>query len=498
MGSSGKPGGPIRFRAGPAAAGLAPPRLAGKEMSRRAASPGRLGRPVGRLATAAVAGLACLALWACSGKLPAPERIILISIDTLRADYVGAYGYTRFPTSPHLDAFAAANLLFDASIVVEPFTLTSHMSLLTGLFPQHHRVRGKAALSGSIPTLASLLRAQGHVTQAFVDGGYLDRHWGFDQGFDDYRQADGKGLQAILPQAVDWIERHRDRRFFLFLHTYDVHSRGLAPYYESPAPFRGAFSAGSGSDLESTTRAEFVARWQEKAANLSAADEDYIRSTYAEGVRFVDEELGRLFAFLEASGLYDDALVIVWSDHGEGLYDHELWAHGELYDHTIRVPLLMKIPGAAGGKRIRSVVSAVDILPTVLELARAPLPGRLDGRSLLPLLRDDPGGGAAFSIQARHRQRLFSIRSAREHYISDLVGPGTFFFDLREDPAERENLSPSGAAREAALAERLAGWIGAYDAARREKTVRREPEQALGPELRDRLRALGYVEEKPR
>jgi arylsulfatase len=126
-----------------------------------------------------------LTLGACCRALPTPERIVLISLDTLRADYLNVYGYEKFRTSPFLDSFAEENVLFEACIVVEPFTLTSHMSLLTGLLPQHHQVRGKTVLPEGIRTLASALREAGHRTQAFVDGVYMDRHWGFDEASRD-------------------------------------------------------------------------------------------------------------------------------------------------------------------------------------------------------------------------------------------------------------------------------------------------------------------------
>jgi hypothetical protein len=130
----------------------------------------------------ALAALVCSMLGASCQRLPVPDRVILISLDTLRADYLNVYGYEKFRTSPSLDSFAEENVLFEACIVVEPFTLTSHMSLLTGLLPQHHQVRDETVLPDGVRTVASALREAGYRTQAFVDGGYMDRHWGFDRG----------------------------------------------------------------------------------------------------------------------------------------------------------------------------------------------------------------------------------------------------------------------------------------------------------------------------
>ena len=157
--------------------------------------------------------------------------IILISIDTLRADMLGTYGYDEFPTSPVMDAFAAANILFENAFVMEPRTLTSHMSLLTGLYPQHHGVQDETPLPEGIETLPMLLKELGYTTQAFVDDGWLEARWGFDRGFDGYMDDGKRGLKKNVQSAIEWLELHDNSPFFLFLHTYDVHSSGPFPRY---------------------------------------------------------------------------------------------------------------------------------------------------------------------------------------------------------------------------------------------------------------------------
>jgi arylsulfatase A-like enzyme len=301
-----------------------------------------------------------------------------------------------------------------------------------------------------------------------------------------------KGFRRLLPKALAWVRAHRNERFFLFLHTYDVHSKGPLPQYVSPPPFRGAFSDSYDTDLNVLDWNAFAERFRRRGGELSEPDKEYIRATYAEGVRFVDEELKQFFDSMKKEGVYEGSLILIWSDHGEGLFDHDSWVHGELYDHTIRVPLLMKAPGVEGGKRVRSVVSAVDIAPTILELARAPIPDGLDGRSLLPLLRKDRGEGAAFTTHDRGRVRLFSIRSALHHYIWDAKTSKSYLFDLREDPREERNLSPSSTEIEEDLRRRLLAWVDEYNRARNAAVGRLEPPS---PDVRERLRALGYVDE---
>lgn len=422
---------------------------------------------------------------------PIPESILFVSLDTLRADMLGVYGYEEYPTSPTLDRFAAEGVLFENAIVQEPRTLTSHASLFTGLYPQHHGVEEEVALDRRIPTLASMLRDLGYRTQAFVDDGYLDRHWGFDQGFDGYVGDRRRGFAEILPEAVAWLREHGDERFFLFLHTYDTHSVGDSPFYRAPKPFSGTFSTGIDSALRSSSKVEFEKKWAEHRAAPTEADKRFIRATYAEAVRYVDERMAELFAFLRDQGLYERLLIVVWSDHGEGLLSHVSWLHDELFDHTIRVPLLVKLPhGQHAGTRIRTPVSSVDLLPTILELAGKPGVA-LDGHSLLPLLSRDDGEGVAYSRRTKNGQRLFSIRNRRFHLIRDDASGRESFYDLATDPDQRENLSPSGTPTEELLRRQLRAWVAEHDRALAEQ---RREKLGLDAETAEHLRALGYLQ----
>jgi arylsulfatase A-like enzyme len=431
-----------------------------------------------------------------------PVTIVLLSLDTLRADMLGAYGFEIHPTSPVLDEFAAANVLFERSIVQEPRTLTSHMSLLTGAFPQHHGVRPRSALGPELLTLAEILREAGYSTQAFVDGGWLDERWGFARGFDEFRNYRRQGLDAIVPDTSDWLERNPERPAFLFLHTYDVHSAGPGPWYEASPAWRVPFSEGVDSQLRSASWEEFEPRWEQVRAALSQADRQYIRARYAEGVRHADSRVGELLEKLQRVGRYECALIVVWSDHGEGLYDHDDWSHSELFDHTIRGPLLMRIPGYPARRgRVASVVSSVDIAPTVLEIVGLPVPTSMDGASLLPLLEREDSSRVAISIRSSgaglEPWRRFSIRSQRHHLIWNQDEGAIQFFDLDTDPGERQNLHPSGTPAEQRLRRELESWIAGYDAALSAST-RAETQPLLDDEVSGRLKALGYLEEPSR
>lgn len=439
--------------------------------------------------------VACVVTAGCdsASEAQAPEQIIFLSLDTLRADMLNHDGYQEYPTSPFLDSFAAANVVFETAIVTEPRTLTSHMSFFTGLLPQHHSVQDDAPLRASIPTLTSVLKAQAYHTQAFVDGGYMRKWWGFDRGFDGYDDAASQrqgGLERIVPMAVDWLSRHTEDRFFLFLHTYDVHSKGRFPYYYSPPPYRGMFSARFDSDLFVDSAQAFKARWDLRGGAPSEADKRFIRATYAEGIRYVDDQLRQFFATLWQMGVYDRALIIVWSDHGEGLFDHEKWAHGEVFDHTTRVPLIMKIPGRAGPARVRTVVSSVDLAPTILELVGVPHAIEGDGISLLQFLESEDTRRVAYSIRTKRGARRFAVRSQSHHLLVD--HDEERFFDLREDPGERHDILGQQRTEWKPLREKLSRFIEQYDRDSTGAPV--EARDEADAETLEQLQALGYIE----
>lgn len=461
----------------------------GRRLARRPASLPRL-RPA--LLPLALAGaLAACALPGPSPPAP-PTTIVLVSLDTLRADYLNCYGYEAFETSPFLDSFAGENLLFENVFVPEGMTLTSHMSLFTGLLPHRHGVDEEAALSDRVPTLAGLLRAAGYRTQAFADGGWMESRWGFDRGFEAYNEYRMQGLSRILPDAIEWLRERRDEKLFLFLHTYDVHSRGAFPLYRTPrSPYHGLFSGDIRSPLKGLSRKEFEARFEEIKEGPSEADKQYVRATYAEGVKYVDEQVGRLVAALKEMNRYEDTLLVIWSDHGEGLFDHKHWSHPELFEHTLRVPLLMRIPGQPGGKRVRSLIQSVDLMPTILELAGVEVPGGLDGESVLGLLAEDRGERLAWGARTRKHLRLFSLRSQSYHYILDFKARQALLFDAREDPHQVVNLAGSLPAVEREMRSMLVEFVREFDEARQQRSGEHLP---LDQKTQEDLKALGYLQ----
>lgn len=397
----------------------------------------------------------------------AGPSVLLVSIDTLRADHVGAYG-ARPDATPTLDALASEGLRFETAIASAPLTLPSHASLLTGLHPPHHGIRnnGSARLSEARTTLAERFSAAGWDTAAVVGAAVLAGRYGLDQGFDRYddRAFGGRAsetgfaerrAEAVSDAAIDWLAE-RDRPFFLWLHYYDPHGD-----YRPPPPFDRRF-----------------------------ADRPYLGE-----IAYVDAQLGRVVEVLRARGALEHTLVVVTADHGESLGEHGEAGHAyTLYDAALRVPLIVRGPGVPGGTVRRGVVSTVDVAPSVLAAAGLdPLPGS-DGRDLgfARTPGSDAAAGRAYAetlaTQLDHGWApLHALRTSSHLYVR---APRPELYDLAGDPAQLHDLLavPAPAADDRRTASRLDAALETVlaDAS--------EPEPVtLDARSREQLHALGYV-----
>jgi arylsulfatase A-like enzyme/Flp pilus assembly protein TadD len=348
---------------------------------------------------------------------PVNGPIILISIDTLRADHLPAYGYKKVKT-PAIDALAADGLVFERAYAHSPQTLPSHTSLLSGRLPFETGVRGDAGfvVKAGERLLPQMLRDRGFATGGVVSAYLLRKETGISRGFEFFDSEmppalpdestervhrDGSESEAV---AERWLDQQRSQRVFLFLHLYEPH-RPYAP----PEQYAGY-------------------------------------DPYDGEIAYVDAIVGRLVQHLKDQQLYDRSTIILLSDHGEGLGDHGEQEHGLfVYDETIHVPLVIKQAGAAGaGRRIADAVQHVDVVPTILDLAKAPIPGNLRGRSLTPILE----GTGTLRAQAVYSEawyarthfgwsELTALTSQRHRYIE---APEDELYDLDRDPGERENI----------------------------------------------------------
>jgi arylsulfatase A-like enzyme len=316
----------------------------------------------------------------------AGRLVVLISIDTLRADHLDLYGYDR-PTSPRLGALATDALVFDRAFAPSPYTLPSHATMLSGLAPESHRAGfdfPEAPMPEEILTLAEMLDRAGFRTVGFTAGGLMGREFGFAQGFDEWHQYQRGNLPSVLPAVYDALGDDGGSTF-LFLHTYDVHG----PYQQPPGQ---RYFMGAGGDGPPRVEADDAA-WQEILATpyhkyleldrFSGAGE--VVDAYDSGIRFVDSQLGELFDFLQQAGQYDGAVVVVTSDHGESLYDRQRYfGHSHsLTDQELRVPLIVKLPGSAAVGRRSELVELTDLVPMILRQAGVHMAVELDGRSPL-------------------------------------------------------------------------------------------------------------------
>src|SRR5258705_10473718 len=318
-------------------------------------------------------------------------NVVLISLDTVRADHLGCYGYHR-KTTPNIDSVAKRGVVFERAQSPSSWTLPVHMSVFTSLYPSFHGVERGAEWFSGLPkserTMAQYLKDEGFATAALVSNPFLDAHWGFDRGFDLYARHDVDAA-AQSDMASLWLQwqAYRSRlgparsNFFLFVHYNDAHSPPNAP-----AAFPEKFPVEKTAS-EDAVREGGPCAPKSRPRPLEGMDE--ARSLYDADINFVDTHLGRLFQALEDLGLTGSTLLILMADHGEEFGEHGMIKHKlTLYEEVLRVPLIVTYPAAlAPGQRIEESVSLLDILPTVLDTAGQKIPSKLQGISLLPFLR---------------------------------------------------------------------------------------------------------------
>ncbi|HEX2340615.1 MAG TPA: sulfatase [Vicinamibacterales bacterium] len=421
------------------------------------------------LVTTAVAMLGA-AWWRTARPEPEPIGVVLITLDTTRADRLSPYGLMDV-SMPHLERLAREGVVFDRATSVAPLTLPAHSSIFTGLFPAAHGVRDNAdqPLSAERTTLAEILKAQGFETAAFVASAVLDPGRGLDQGFHKYSGVSQTTLTGrttslasvesrqrrgdeVMSDAVKWLDGIGDARFFLWTHLYDPHRP-----YDPPEPFR------------------------------SRQFDPYIGE-----IAFVDSQIGRLLEALEHRGLLDRTLVVVAGDHGESLGEHGERDHGIfLYESVLRVPLIVRGPGFAP-RRVGDVVRLVDVMPTILDALDLSAPA-MDGVSLVDVMHGTRR--VDLEVVAESMYPLWfgwsPLRALRSGRFKLVDAPRPELYDLERDPVETRNLFDDRPALADAMTRRLDALAGGRH------TLRDLNRGAVPAELRDDLAALGYVTGSP-
>jgi arylsulfatase A-like enzyme/thioredoxin-like negative regulator of GroEL len=433
-----------------------------------------------------------------TGETAEPPPVILISVDTLRADHLSCYGYSPLRTA-HTDSLARGGTLFAAISSQAPITLPSHVSLFTSTYPFANGIKENAqVLPPGAVTLATILAAHGYKTAAFIGGYFLDRRYGLAQGFQTYDSPfDTRVLKGaldlkrpasqVLDAAERWLESNSGHPFLLFVHLFDLHQP-----YDAPAAYRARAPA----------------------------------SEYDQELAYVDDSLGNFFEFLARKGLDRRALVVLFSDHGESLGDHGESTHGYfIYRSTLHVPLIFHWPHAEESRksklenrnsktetrnlardssfdfpvssfieRVEAPAGLIDVAPTVLSFLRIQPPAEFCGHSLLDLAKggNSPPRDVYSETSYAHDKfgwaALRSLRRGDDQYID---APHPELYDLKNDPAELHNLLPGEMALASSYRARLAALVATY---RSTPATAGPPAAAAAPGASENLRSLGYLE----
>jgi len=376
--------------------------------------------------------------------------VVLVSCDTLRADHLSCYGYGR-QTSPYLDAWAKEAVLFENAIVQDAWTLPSHATMLTGMYPKNHGVTPNSNLAEEAITLPELLGKRGYLTAGYTGIAWWLEPWrGFSHGFDVYNTpAPYRSVFATNELVYRWLGSCSTDRFFLFVHNYDIHSKSsklghkLAYVPDDPALLHFANAVASPPRFEREGMDEMPASDFLIAANrreLTVTQEEvaYLISLYDDCIRAVDRGIHDLFECLRDRGVYDNALIIVTADHGEAFGEHRLYMHEDAYEHCTKVPLLVKFPnGRFAGRRVSDVVQLTDLFPTVLNVLDIPAQVDTDGQDLVAVLE---GAVEPRPIAYTRRHSVDAVRTNKWKLMKESSTGKTELYNIVEDPNEQNNV----------------------------------------------------------
>ncbi|MFQ5706560.1 MAG: sulfatase-like hydrolase/transferase [bacterium] len=444
-------------------------------------------------------------------------NVVLLIVDTLRADHLSCYGYEK-ETSPAIDEVAKRGVLFEQTYVQWASSLPSHASMMTSMYPYDHGAfpNGKS-LNPKLQTLAKVLKAHGYTNGAFVTNSLVGSHYNFNRGFDtfvdqasfDYtnstlamwvhslnlvRLVDRATFNDIFTSlALSWIEKHQSGPFFLWVQWLYPH----APY-KPPHDYLAKFETGySGKANGSMKQIDLIVNHKLK---LSEADKDHYTALYDGEVAFADYQIKRIVDRLKALDLLDNSILVITGDHGENLYEHGMeYGHYGVYDSSLRIPLIFSMPGELPvNMRIPEVVQSIDIAPTILNLLEVPIPKQFQGKSLVPLTNgaDSLWQSVAYSVMFRKERNFLALRKNDWKIILDVRKDRKVYelYNIPADPYELNNLIESDPAIAASLKQDLNNWI---------ESDFKKPElvyipgnffkQDFDKKTMERLRSLGYI-----
>ena len=442
--------------------------------------------------------LAFLLAAGCTDR-PRLPNVILISLDTVRADHLSVYGYHR-PNTPNLTRLAEEGVVFEQAFTPTPWTVPAHMSLFTSLYPSVHSITHLTPQSDMSKMLPEMLKNAGYQTAAFV-APVLSEDYGFSKGYDHYFRAKRvRPADIMVDRALEWLAQDPSRPvirkppFFLFLHLFDAHHP-----YEPPWPFDTAYVPAYRPNIREISHSHPYAQDKE----LSTEELTEVVALYDGEIAYTDFAIGRFLDELETLGLYDSSLIVVFGDHGEGFLEHGLMNHGNsVYDELIRIPLLVRFPGGrSAGTTVEEPVQLIDVTPTILrEVGMEPLPA-MQGSFLLGPFQADGSRRFAYASEGfaaclrTSSWKLIENPPSRFEKIPKAKQVKYELYDLKEDPKEQNNLAVTLPDR----VESMSRTLHSIDQENRKLRERiREAldvrELELTEEQERELRALGYIQ----
>ncbi len=440
-------------------------------------------------------------------KEPSRQNVLFITIDTLRADHLGCYGYPR-NTSPSIDALAEKSIVFDNCVSQATSTLPSHASIFTSLYPPAHGVVNNiVGLSKDVPSLVGVFRDNGYTTGAVISNLVLESRFGLNQGFQTFDEAlDSRELNRLkfrerradsaTDAAINWLKKNGGRPFFLWVHYVDPHGA-----YYPPPEYRRMFVDDQwyteGEELPIGAE-NFIPKTIPKYQNLfGAKNPSHYISQYDGEIRFTDDHVGRLLDFLDESGLSSDTILTVTADHGESFTERDLYfTHTfRTYDEQAIIPLIIHFPDMTTNRRVEAQVRAIDIMPTLLDRLDLKNPHPVHGQSLMELIADDAPPPADFAIvYSDYGMEVLdtvmgaqkSIRTRKWKLTRNSRDGSLELYNIENDPRETNNL----AAVKPEVAKQMEKLLDAKEKEIEKATILKSK---LSPELIEQLDSFGYL-----
>lgn len=425
----------------------------------------------------------CAAFIACSTHNEPPNMIFIV-VDTLRADHLGCYGYER-DTSPHIDALSRESIVFNNAVAQAPWTPPSIASMLTGLYPAELGYKDRPiVIEDSAATMPEIFQANGYATMGIISHVLVARRLGFAQGFDTYDQENAEGhghisSPSVMQKAIEFIKNNRDSNFFLFLHLFD-------PHYDYIQHDEFNFFPEYSGTLQS---GESIYSLREKAPAMTEQDLKYVKALYDSEIRFTDEYIGHLLNTLKEMDLYRNTMVVLTADHGEEFKDRDDWiGHSKrVYQESIHVPLIIKLPGRHKQKVIEDYTGLIDVMPSILRYMDFAFPA------------DYPLSGAAIDLRGSgKRDSIVFSETRRGNFLRTAIWQGWKLIDnraarqvelynLQQDPRESSNAADSNPE----LAQTLLDALKKWEENNRKNVNAQTP--SFSEEQLQKLKSLGYI-----